>query len=86
MKNLNVLLKLKSENIKFVVQNEQGQLVPMANNAKGVVKNVDETILFELFGETTLSDANIEAFKQLKRVKLELPKANKKEKEKEKKV
>ena len=80
MKNLHALLKMKSQKQNFAIQTEQG-LVPMTNNAKGIIKNVDESIALELFGETTLSEVNQELFKQLKRLKLETPKV-KKEKEK----
>lgn len=86
MKNLLALLKMKTQKEKFVVQNDKGELVPMTNNAKGVIKNVDESILMELFGETTLNEANAEAFKQLKRVKLpQAPKVKKEKDEKPKK-
>jgi hypothetical protein len=82
MKNLVALLKMKAQKQNFVIQTDQG-LVPMTNNAKGVIKNVDESIAFELFGESPLSEENQKLFAQLKRVKMEAPKAKK---EKDKKV
>lgn len=82
MKNLKALLALKAKNVKFVVLLIDGSFVPLADGVKGVVHNVDDSILKELFNETTLSEENAEAFKQIKKVKL--PQTSKPKKEKEK--
>lgn len=79
--NLGTLLNMKLQNVKYVVQNEKG-ILPMENGATGTVKGVDESILFELFGESKLSDANANLFKQLKRVRVAEPTKAKKEKPK----